>query len=69
MNEQKQWRCEVNNLCPKCYKPYYDEGTSSIPVSLCSCSEAKVGWICALCGRCNSPDSMVCPCQPIGEPK
>jgi hypothetical protein len=44
---------DINGLCREC------ENNQKIKAFL------VYGWVCPVCGRCNSPYTTTCPCQPI----
>jgi len=56
------------NLCNKCGKPLWNDGTSTCP-EICKCPPepttiGNYGWICPVCGRGNAPTTHTCPCTP-----
>ena len=60
-----------SNLCPKCNKPYWSDGTSTI-MDLCECfknvTPANYGWVCPLCGTVNAPWVQACHCSTNPQP-
>ena len=56
---------EFFNQCPKCLRPYWDEGKSTGLTPICECNKTEgiLGWICPICNKGVSPYATSCPCS------
>jgi len=52
--------------CPKCGRPFVDDGSLTAGQEVCKCYDPTLGgitgWICPVCGAGLSPFTVMCPC-------